>query len=59
MKKHLPEVLLMSTHNICFCREIRNYRYISTEKSALSGAMISLFNILDIFNWADGFCLNF
>ena len=30
----------MSTHNICFCEEIRKYQYFSVEKSALSGAML-------------------
>ena len=29
----------MSTHNICFCREIR-YQHFSDEKSALSVAML-------------------
>ena len=29
----------MSTHNICFCQEIRKYAYFLVEKSALSGAM--------------------
>ena len=30
----------MSTHNICFRREIRKYRYFLVEKSALSRAML-------------------
>ena len=39
-KKRLGEAFLMSTHNICFCGELRKkYQYISVEKSALSGAM--------------------
>ena len=29
----------MSTHKVCFCREIRKYRYFLVEKSALSRPM--------------------
>ena len=29
----------MSTYNICFCQEIRKYRYFWVEKRALSRAM--------------------
>ena len=29
----------MSTHNICFCQEIRNYRYFLVGNSALSRAI--------------------
>ena len=29
----------MSTHNICFCGEIRKYQYFWTEKSALTSVM--------------------
>ena len=32
-QKGLLEALLMSTHNMCFCGEIRNISVISAEKS--------------------------
>ena len=35
----------MSTHNICFCGEIRKYQYFWIEKSALTSAMFLHENI--------------
>ena len=32
--KHLSEALIMSTHNICCCGEIRKYQYFWIEKAS-------------------------
>ena len=46
----LTEALLMSTHSICFCDEIKKKKqYLLFEKSSLSGAMVPftiIFNII-------------
>ena len=36
----------MSTHNICFCGEIRKYQYVCVKKSALPGAIITCYLLM-------------
>ena len=53
---HLGEVLLMSTHNICFCEEIGTYQYFLIETTTCRAVRsvahrLSLYDTAEILFW--------